>query len=153
MKNIEKIIPSGKTRVIIGVIGALVLALLIFHAGIAVGSHRSFFGRRGMDRNFRHTFLPGGFMLPYGFIPNSHGAVGTVTAVTLPTFAVQTRDGTSKEILVATSTIIHDGNNESAAAIAAGDQIIILGEPDSQGRIDARFIRILSTSTSTTTTP
>jgi hypothetical protein len=34
--------------------------------------------------------------------------------------------------------------------VAVGDQIAVIGEPNSVGQIDARFIRILRTPSSTT---
>ncbi len=143
-------------RVVVGVIGALILALLIFHAGVVVGSRRDrfLFVRHGADRGFSFPFLLGGFALPYGgFIPNSHGAVGTITAVTLPTLSVETRGGTSETILVGTSTIIRNSGESTSLALSVGDQVVVLGEPDSQGRIDATLIRVLSTSAATSTTP
>ncbi len=126
-----------------GIIGALLLAALIFHAGVVVGSHREAFGRFGMERGFRSSFFPGGFELPYGSIPNTHGAVGTITAVTLPTRTLQTRDGTNETILVGTSTSIRDKGAADTKALIVGTQAIVLGEPDSQDRIDAKLIHIL----------
>lgn len=148
MKEFENIISSKKVRLIAGIIGVLILALLIFHAGVVFGSHRNSFGgpsgRPGMDRGFRPPFLPGGFKLPHGFIQNDHGAVGAITAITLPTFTMETRDGTSRTILTSTSTMIR-----GMGALSVGNKIVVLGEPDSQGRIRAKLIRIVSVATST----
>ncbi len=148
MKELENIVSSKKVRLAIGVIGALVLALLIFHAGVVFGSHRNSFGgpsgRPSMGRGFRPPFLPGSFELPHGFIPNTHGAVGAITAITPPTFTMETREGTSKTIFVSTSTMIRSMRGADTTAFAIGNKIIVIGEPDSQGRIDATLIRVLS---------
>ena len=153
MKEFENIVSSKKVRLTVGIIGALILALLIFHAGVVFGSHRNSFGgpsdRSGMDRGFRPPFMPDGFEMPRGFIPNKHGAVGAITAITLPTFTMETREGTSKTILVSTSTMIRSMGGADAKALLVGNKIIVLGEPDNQGRIDAKLIRILSAATST----
>ena len=148
MKDFEDFIFSKRARWIGGIVLAIILALLIFHAGVAFGRHHGPFGRRD-EHGFRHPFFPGGFSLPHGFIPNSHGAVGVVTSVSLPTVAMQTRDGMSQTIFISTSTIIKNAGGTSAAALKVGSQIIVLGEPDGQGRVDAKLIRVISTATST----
>lgn len=148
MKEFENIISSKKVRLIASIIGVLILALLIFHAGVVFGSHRNSFGgpsgRPSMGRGFRPPFLPSGFELPHGFIPNNHGAVGTITAITLPIFTMETREGTSKTILVSTTTMIRGIEGGDTGALSVGNKIVVLGEPDSQGRISAKLIRIVS---------
>jgi len=147
MKEFKNIVSSKKVRLTAGVIGVLVLALLIFHAGVVFGSHRNSFGdpldRSGMGRGFRPPFMPDGFEMPRGFIPNSHGAVGAITAITLPTFTMETREGTSKTILVSTSTMIQNGENPKNITLSVGTHIIVLGDTDSEGRIGAKVIRML----------
>lgn len=133
-------------RVAAGAIVALLLATLIFHAGVVVGSHRGQWGRHDADRGFRSPFLPGGFEMPHGFIQNGHGAVGTISALSLPTFTMQTREGTDQTILVGTSTIIRAMGTSSASSLSVGNKIVVLGEPDAQGRIDAKLIRVLPAS-------
>jgi len=139
MEKIKIFFVSRTVRVVAGVVGVLFLAALIFHAGVVYGSHRNPFGRHDAGRGFRPPFFPGGFELPHGFISNAHGAVGTVTTLALPTITMQTREGTSQTILVGTSTITRGGT-----ALSVGDEVLVLGEPDSQGRIDATLIRVLS---------
>ena len=80
---------------------------------------------------------------------NGHGAVGTIQTVTLPTFVMQTREGTDQTVLVGTSTIIRNARGMTTKTLTTGSHVIVLGEPDSQNRIDAKFINILSTATST----
>ena len=147
MKEFENIVSSKKVRLTAGVIGALVLTLLIFHVGVVFGSHRNSFGgpsgRPDMVPGFRPPFFPGDFALPHGFIPNAHGAVGAITAITLPTLTMETREGTSKTILVSTSTIIQNGENPKNVTLSVGGQIIVLGDTDSEGRIGAKIIRML----------
>ncbi|MGH7240022.1 MAG: hypothetical protein ACREHG_08140, partial [Candidatus Saccharimonadales bacterium] len=41
------------------------------------------------------------------------------------------------------TTITEEGSNLKASDIKAGDTIIIIGEPDAQGQIEARFIRVM----------
>lgn len=140
MKKIEQFVASKKVRVGAGIFGALFVAALIFHAGVVVGAHR---GRFDRTRGFRSPLFPSGFALPHGFIQDAHGAVGTITAVALPTFTMETRAGASQSILVGTSTLIRSMDQANEQALSVGSQVIVLGEPDSQGRIDAKLIRVL----------
>ncbi len=143
MKNFRDFIASKNVHLAAVAFGVLFLALLIFHAGVVFGSHRGPFNRPEAEREFRSPFFPGNFAFPHGFIPNTHGAVGTVTALTLPTFTMETREGVTKTILVSTSTAIRSAGPAEATALSKGDQVIILGELDSEGRIAAKLIRIL----------
>ena|ERR1035437_5737438 len=143
MKYFEKILASKKTLWAAGVLLAIILAGLIFHAGVVVGSHRGSFGNPGMRGEFRPPFFPEGFAMPHGFIQDGHGAVGTITTLSLPTFLMQTREGTSQTIFVSTSTIIQNMGAPDTATLATGDNVLVLGSPDSQNRIDAKIIRIL----------
>lgn len=140
MKNLEQFAASKKVRAGVGILGALFVAALIFHAGVVVGAHR---GRFDRAHSFRSPLFPSGFALPHGFIPNAHGAVGTITAVTLPTFTMETRAGASQSIVVGTSTLIRSMGPANEKALSVGSQVIVLGEPDGQGRIDAKLIRVL----------
>ena len=128
-----------------GTIAIMVIALLVFHAGVVFGMRHTAHSRHGMGHGFRSPFFLGRFALPHDFISNTHGAVGTVSAVTLPTLTMETREGTSQTILISTSTIIrHWGEGTSTETISVGNQIVVLGEPNGQGRINAKIIRILS---------
>ena len=148
MKYFEKMFASKKARWAACIILVIILAGLIFHAGVVVGSHRGQFrggefGNPGMRNGFRPPFFPEGFEMPHGFIQDGHGAVGTITALSLPTFQMQTREGINQTIFVSTSTIIRSGDAQNSTTLATGENVIVLGTPDSQNRIDAKIIRIL----------
>lgn len=127
----------------VGIVGALILALLIFHAGAVVGSHHSQFGRYGVDRRFRPAFTPSGFVMPHAFIESNHGAVGMITAVTPPTITMRTRGGVERDVLVSSSTRIRTADDQITMPLSEGDQIVVLGAPDVEGRINAQIIRVL----------
>ena len=143
MNKFEELLSSHKMRATIAVFGFLFLGFLIFHAGVEIGEHRSAFGPRDADRDFRHPLLPPGVSLPHEFAPNDHGAVGTVTSVALPTLTIQTPDGTSQTILVSSSTVVRNMGSPNSESFSVGDNIVVLGEPDAQNRIDAKFVRII----------
>ena len=150
--KLKELIASRKMRIAAGAFGALILALLIFHAGVVYGSHRNPFGRHDAERGFRPSFFPENFELPHGFIPSGHGAVGTVSSVSLPTFTLKTRAGTSQTVSISSSTVIRSRSGIDIKTLSVGNQVIVLGEPneqENQGSIEATIIRILSDATST----
>ena len=148
---------------------ALIIAagFLIFQLGVFAGS-----------RHFRHAWIgePGAYgTMPFGmpfyihggmphfFMVEGHGAIGTVSAVALPAITVTGRDGSERQIMVASSTQIRvlapggDGTqNEqqiSPAAIHIGDFIVAIGSPDASGTLTATLIRIMPPPSGATSVP
>ncbi len=133
-KNIRKILVG---------IGVLFLAVLIFHAGISVGSHRHVSPRNDASWGFR---APGGFniRMPRGFISNGHGAVGTIQSVASSSVSLKTRDGRTQTVLLTGATTIkNSAGYASSSPLSVGQQIVVLGTPDSDGNIAADLIRVM----------
>lgn len=126
-------------------IAAVLLAFLIFHAGAVVGSHQGLRPHGGMH-GFRPPYgAPTGFMLPDGYLPRGHGAVGTITTVTLPTITITERSGDTETVLIATTTRIEIGPIATTSrALVPGTRVIIFGDPDETvERINAKVIHVL----------
>jgi hypothetical protein len=146
-------ITKHKNKIIVGII-SFVAALLIFQAGIFVGYHKAFFSYSGGDRFYR--MMEGGrppMMGPQGIVGNmmffndnlspSHGVSGKVVSVTPPSFIVAASNNLEKTVVMTDDTVIRKFRDTvTQADIHAGDYTLILGEPDSSGNIQARFIRI-----------
>lgn len=141
--NIKKLYSKKGSTVVIVIIGEVVVGLLIFHAGIAYGERQAF----GRMHSFGRNDPPPGFgMLSHSFIPEGHGAVGTITAIASSTVTLRTRDGGSETILVDANTVIYGANSDGKAAdLMIGQNIVVIGEPDQDDgeRITAKLIRIL----------
>jgi len=134
---------TKNTRYVLWGAFAIIVALLIFHAGIVIGSHQSM--RRGSGE--RPPGMLDGIMPNEAFI-GDHGAVGTIATVTLPSFILSTRGGISQLIETSTSTTITGGPTGSVSDLTRGETVIIIGDPrendiDSQGDLDARLIKII----------
>ena len=125
-------------------VAAVLVALLIFHAGLVAGTHQAPRPRGGMH-GFRPSFgTPASFMLPDGYMPRGHGAVGTIATVTLPTLTITERSGDSETVLLATTTLIDSAQGTSSSMLIPGARVIIFGEPDETvERINAKVIHIL----------
>ncbi|HWB33792.1 MAG TPA: hypothetical protein VG753_00510 [Candidatus Paceibacterota bacterium] len=148
LKNLEDRLFSPIGRWVLGGIAALIVALLIFHAGMVVGYNRAF-QFHGAPREF--SVRMGGpvgwgpsFSVPTSFIPEGHGIVGTISESGYPTFTITAPDGDDVPVVLATTTLIRGPQGDaSTSALVPQRQIIILGDPDDAGRVDASFIRII----------
>ena len=79
-----------------------------------------------------------------------HGVVGTVIDVGTSTISVNDQQHNEQSIVISSGTVIRDGDSDVVIMnVAVGDGIAVIGEPTSEGQINARFIRVLFTSTST----
>ena len=143
------------TNIWIAIIGSILLAILIFGAGIAVGRHEGRFGNN-WENNYRH--MMGGSRSPFalqkngeGLIP--HGAFGEIVAVNLPTIVVKGQAEAEKNILVSSSTAIRAMHTlGSTADLKVGTTIVVIGDPNDEGQISARLIRILPLTMTATST-
>ncbi|HEY5220806.1 MAG TPA: DUF5666 domain-containing protein [Candidatus Paceibacterota bacterium] len=151
----SNLLQSKKVRAVLWILGGLIALFVVFGLGIAVGYDRAGFAA-GFDRNYYRIFFggtPGG---PIGLMappmPSAtHGVVGTIIDVGTSTISVTDQENNEQSIMVSLGTVIRDGDSDSAIGdMVVGDQIAVIGEPDNDGQIEARFIRIISKSSSTT---
>lgn len=160
IKNIHSKINARK---IIAVLAVLLIALIIFQAGIFVGYKKAIFSGRlgdGYERAFDNKNNPS----PFGFfgkdLPGGHGAAGKIVRINLPAIVVATPDNVEKTVLIGTDTIIRQSRNTAKAEdLKVGDFIVALGTPDETGEVEAKLVRLMppppgnpSASTSTPTT-
>jgi hypothetical protein len=165
--DINKFLQSEKYSRLIKTLGILLAVLVIFSAGLFVGYHKAEFSYRWSDNYYRDFGGPLSPFAPFGpagisddadNIPTPHGAFGTIIGVNLPTFAVKGPDEAEKVVVIGPHTIIRSMRNLGTTTdIHTGQSVIIIGEPDSQGQINASFVRIVPAppagSPSTTSVP
>jgi len=156
MKKIhEKLVRVFESKVFVGVlygIGIIVVLVLVFSAGISVGFHKASFGRawgENYERNFG-MMRDGGFnpargsMMDQNFYPNAHGTIGKIINITSPTIIVADRDNTEKVVLINNDTKIQKmRTNITSADLVVDDFVVVIGSPNDQGQIVAKFIRVM----------
>lgn len=146
--NLENLHPSKRVRMVIIGLGVAVLALLIFQAGVVAGYHKARFGARFGD-NFERNFvgpLGGGFggTFPGPGMPGGHGAVGEILSISLPQIVIAGPDNLEKTVLISTSTIVREFQNQiTTDKLKVGDFVVVLGNPNEAGQVDAKLIRIM----------
>jgi Domain of unknown function (DUF5666) len=144
---------SKKVRAVLWILGGLIVLCLVFGLGIAVGYGRAGFAA-GFDRNYYRNFYGASPSAPMGFTAGtvpvaSHGIVGTVIDIGSSTISVEDGKNNEQSIVVSSATVIREENNTiQIGVINVGDQITVIGEPNDQGQIAARFIRIFPTTAS-----
>ena len=144
-EKIRKVFDSKTSFRILCGIGIAIVALLIFSAGVDVGFHKASFGR-AWGENYEHNFgfVPNPPVFGGDNFPNANGAIGKIIKIELPTIIVQDKDNTEKVVLIKNDTQIQ----EMRAPITSSDLkidnfVVIIGEPNTQGQIEAKFIRVM----------
>ena len=128
-------------------LAALLLALIIFQAGIFVGYRQAEFSSHWRDsytmsfNDPRSAFAP--FMRDQDDA-TPHGVVGEIASVSLPEIMVKGTGTAEEVVLVSTTTSIRNFRQDGVASdLKAGEQVIVIGTPNDSGQIEASFIRIV----------
>ena len=143
-------IKSQSVSRLIAILGVLLVALLIFWAGTAVGSREARFSR-DWENNYLGQFGgPGSPFVPQGGRDDSfmsaHGAFGDIVGVRLPEIVVKGAAESEKTVIVGGATVIRRSHALATTTdLAPGETVIVIGEPDSKGDIQASLIRIVPT--------
>jgi hypothetical protein len=151
MKNeikteIKKLLESKFLKILIYILGVLIIVVLIFQAGFYAGFRKASFGREWGNHYFEN-FGPrhdrGGMPIMMEF-PNPNGANGKIIKIELPTIIVQDRDNTEKVVLLEDDTkIISQKQDISVKDLKIDDFVVIIGNPNNKGQIEAKLIRIM----------
>ena len=129
------------------VLGILLVALIIFQTGLLVGSNQA-----GFACKWNRAFIdnPGGpdsvlrpFLGRHGG-PNPNGAIGEIISTNFPSILIKNPEGLETIATVDSETAIRSGRQTASTSdLEIGKKVIIVGQPDEDGRIKAALIRIL----------
>lgn len=157
----QEIVKSNGFRVAAIVVGAILIALVSFGAGIAVGIHKAKFSFK-FGENYERNFVgypsqgPTGREMMGGFGPrdmmrgfdrrgfrNAHGIAGTIISVADNKIIIKDRDGQENTISVGDKTLIKRGQDTiSAGDLKNDEQIVVMGRPGDNGTVNADLIRV-----------
>ena len=136
-------------KVIIGLI-AFAVVCLIFWIGIFVGGMKARFSYRWAESYHKNFAGPrGGFLddwrsFPKGDFISAHGVFGQI--IKIEESAIIIKDGNNMERIVAVKdgTIIERlRETVKISDLKVDDYIVVIGEPNDSGQIEAKFIRLL----------
>lgn len=159
IKNkIKKASDSTSLKSIIYVFVVLVIASLIFQAGVFVGFHKASFGHN-WENNYEKNFGmmhrgPGGQAFGmYDRLPNAHGAIGKIIKAEPSSIIVLDKDGTEKIVLISEDTKIRTPDGDGTVTNLTVDSfVVVIGSPTSDGQIEAKLVRIIPTPIDSITT-
>jgi hypothetical protein len=138
-------------RVIIGLV-VFAVVCLIFWIGIFIGGMKARFSYRWAESYHKNFAGPrGGFLddwrsFPRGDFISSHGIFGQI--IKIEESAIIIKDGNNMERIVAVKdgTIIERlRETVKISDLKIDDYIVVIGEPNDSGQIEAKFIRLLPT--------
>ncbi len=144
---------SKKMRIILSLIGGLVVVMLSFGAGMAVGYWRGIFASRFGENYLMNFRGRGGMgMFPGGAPPlNQYGMEGTVIGVNPSSSIIDIEEPSGDEgsVAVTKNTVIREKDRTiPLGAIVPGNIVVAIGDPDGKGQILARFIRVFESTSS-----
>lgn len=145
--NLDCFLQSRALARTIKILGFVLIALIIFQIGVAVGFHRGSFMydwnmaiTRGLDD-------PRSIIAPFLHAPpdsNAPGTAGQIISIDLPVILVKGVDNSEQAVYIGSSTAIRIFRESIASSgLKIGDQIITIGERDSSGMIHASLVRII----------
>jgi hypothetical protein len=146
--NIDKFLTSKLFKGIMVGLSALVILLVGFGLGMAVGIKKSEFSYR-WQQNRPMMGLPGqdgGFFrqLDGRDFMNSHGIIGQISDINGTVLTIKDRDNTEKSVLTDDKTAIETaGKPAKISDLRAGDTVVVIGDPDDKGEIQAKLIRTM----------
>ena len=140
-------ISSKSLRMILVVIVGLAIIIGAFTLGVFVGYRKANFSYAWADnynRNFGGPQRGGmmGFFNDDGFI-SGHGISGSVLKINNNLMTLKNDKNIETPVLISDSTIIMEQRGMMISAnIKVGDEVTVVGSPNSQGQIEAQFIRV-----------
>lgn len=129
----------------------IVFGFAMFQLGINLGSNRGRFACN-WAKNYQNNFggpkqgFPG---RPIDNFVEGHGVFGEVIKIGKADIVVTSKDGVEKIININDKTLIKAFNKDiKLDNLKIGDRLMIIGDPNDQGQIDAKLIRIFNKPTS-----
>lgn len=128
---------------------SLIILAFVFGVGVFVGAKKAEFSFKWANEYHRNFGGPqdgifgefGG--IKAGFI-NSNGSFGQIIKVDQAGVTIKDKDNVEKVILVTEKTsVVFQRNNLKLSDLKVNDKIVVIGEPNDGGQIEAVLIRVL----------
>ncbi len=148
--NFKEFFESKTFKVITWTVAGLIVLLLAFWVGVAVGYKKAMFSYSWGENYHRNFGGPrGGFVSFSGedenrdFI-NPHGAFGQIVKIEGNNFFVSGQDNAEKVVVVSGGTKILRFRDEiKPSDLKIDDYVVVIGQPNEQGQIEAKIIRVM----------
>jgi len=128
-------------------IGIFILVLATLKIGIVVGVNRADFARGWSDNYHRNFGGPrSGFFQPFDDreLIDGHGVFGKIIKTDGPVLIIKGKDNIEKIVVTDNSTSVNRLRESiNVSDLKVNDYIIVIGEPDDSGQINAKLIRFM----------
>ena len=146
--DFNKIFQAKWFKVTVYAIVGIIIFLIGFKAGTFIGLRKAGFSYQWGENYHRNFGGPArGFMAPFMTereYLNPHATFGKIIKIELPTIIIQGQNEAEKSVLIKDDTSIRRlSETIKSADLKVGDQVVIIGEPNNSGQIEAKLIRIM----------
>lgn len=158
--NMQEAVKSKMFKVSLLATGGILVILVSFAGGVAVGLKKARFSYK-FGENYERNFIggpPAGPMEMMGPGPrgmmgdfegrgfrNAHGIAGTIISITDRNLIIKDRDGKENTIAVTDKTIIKRQRDDiKISDLKQDDQVVVMGSPGDNGVINADLIRVFA---------
>ncbi len=144
---------SKKVTVLIVVLFAFAVLVGTFNVGVMVGYRKAGFSYAWSENYHRNFGGPrGGFIKDFsqemsgGDFISGHGTFGQIIDLHDQQLVVRGKDNIEQVITVTSDTDIQRFRDSVLISdLVVGEPIVVIGEPNDQGQIEAKFIRVMPT--------
>lgn len=138
---------SPTFRAVLVTLAGVAGALLIFHAGMVVGYRKAWFAYRWSEAYSRNFSGPtrGWTFADRAFV-DGHGASGRILEAGGDRLVILGNGPSEEEkvVLVSGATAVRRFEHAiPATELKPDDYVVVIGRPDEQGQINAKFIRVM----------
>lgn len=145
--DFNRIFQSKAFKTALWIIAGLIVFLLVFKAGMVVGLKKAQFSYKWGENYHRNFGGPrGGFLGDSyeGDFIDAYGTFGQIIKIDGSTIAVKGRDDVEKLVVVKDDTTVKRlRDTVKLSDLKVNDYIVVIGNPNDAGRIEAKLIRLL----------
>ncbi len=150
--DIKQIIKSKPYMAIALSISVIAVLFLVFSSGMYIGYRKARFSYQWGENYHKNFGGPrDGFMGDFGGkdLINANGVAGQIMKIDNSTLVIRSRDNVEKIVAVKDDAVINRLNETvKLNALKIGDFVVVIGEPNDDGQIDAKFLRTIPTAAS-----
>ncbi len=149
---------SKKMNAILIILGSIAVVFVVFALGVYVGYRKAIFAS-GRSDNYYRDFLggtpPAGVMgFTSGMPGDTHGVIGTVIDIGSSSVVVEDANSDEESVVISSGTVIRMQNETIGIdGFTTGEGIVVIGEPNDSGQIEAHFVRVFPATSSFPASP
>ncbi|MFA5087374.1 MAG: hypothetical protein WC470_03700 [Candidatus Paceibacterota bacterium] len=146
--DLNNFFQSKTFSVVLMIIGAMIALLLVFKLGMDIGFRKANFSYQWGENYYRNfagpaESFPKNMIKPDDFM-NAHGVLGEIIKIDSPNLVIKDRNTLEKVVLVKDDTVIRNlKQNLKLSDLKINESIVVIGESNESGQIEAGLIRIL----------